>query len=114
MALTWKPQWSRIYPGVLLGFDAGARFFGVSLGYAYTINDRMQIDLNVAPGLYERHKTLPNLGSSVEFLTSLTLSWRVHQQQRIAVAFGHISNAHLAAYNPGSEMLELMYVFPLH
>lgn len=54
-----------------------------------------------------------DLGSAIEFRPQLELGYRFDNRSRMALAFGHISNAHLTDQNPGSEILTLYYHVPL-
>lgn len=52
------------------------------------------------------------LGSFWEFRSTAELSYRFENDSRLALAFGHISNAGLTKDNPGSEILTLYYHVP--
>lgn len=54
-----------------------------------------------------------NLGLEMEFRSSLELSRRFANGQRIGLGFAHLSNGALSDNNPGTESLYLMYAFPL-
>lgn len=54
-----------------------------------------------------------DLGSAIEFRSQLELGYRFDNRSRIALAFSHISNAHLTNQNPGSEILTVYYHVPL-
>jgi len=54
-----------------------------------------------------------DLGSAIEFRSQLELGYRFDDRSRMALAFGHISNAHLTDQNPGSEILTVYYHLPL-
>ena len=49
------------------------------------------------------------LGNSIEFRTTLEISYQLKNNNRIGLSFGHISNANLGANNPGVEILSLSY-----
>lgn len=106
-------SWHDIHPGAMLGFAGPAHYVSLTLTYGCRLSERLDIALTSGPGLYERSGWAPNLGSPVEFLSTLELSWRVYRRQRLAVAFGHMSNGHLNTYNPGSELLEVLYMVPV-
>ena len=53
-----------------------------------------------------------NLGNSIEFRTSIELSYQIKNNNRIALSFGHISNANIGDKNPGVEILSLLYQIP--
>ena len=49
------------------------------------------------------------LGNSIEFRTTLEISYQLKNNNRIGLSFGHISNANLGANNPGVEIFSLSY-----
>ncbi len=49
------------------------------------------------------------LGNSIEFRTTLEISYQLKNNNRIGLSLGHISNANLGANNPGVEILSLSY-----
>ena len=49
------------------------------------------------------------LGNSIEFRTTLEISYQLKNNNRIGLSFGHISNSNLGANNPGVEILSLSY-----
>ena len=49
------------------------------------------------------------LGNSIEFRTTLEISYQLKNNDRIGLSFGHISNFNLGANNPGVEILSLSY-----
>ena len=49
------------------------------------------------------------LGNSIEFRTTLEISYQLKNNNRIGLSFGHISNANLVANNPGVEIFSLSY-----
>jgi len=109
-----RHSWKRIHAGALAGFAGHSRYVAVNLVFDCDVGRRFRLTLSSGPGLYEHEDPAPNLGSPVEFLSTLELSWRVHRDQRLALALGHLSNAHLAPYNPGTEVATLVYLIPLH
>tara|TARA_B100000686_G_C16695717_1_gene920380 strand:+ start:774 stop:1301 length:528 start_codon:yes stop_codon:yes gene_type:complete len=53
-----------------------------------------------------------NLGHSVEFRTTLEISYELKSKNRIGFSFGHISNANLGDKNPGVEIINLSFQKP--
>lgn len=49
------------------------------------------------------------LGSTIEFRTTLEVSYQLKNKNRIGFSFGHISNANLGDKNPGVEIVNLSY-----
>ena len=52
-----------------------------------------------------------DLGSAIEFRSSLELSAAPAETIRVGLGFSHISNAHLGTRNPGVEVLTLRLAF---
>ncbi len=53
-----------------------------------------------------------NLGNDIQFRTTLEISYKLKNENRIGLSFGHISNANLGNKNPGVEILNLSYQIP--
>ena len=49
------------------------------------------------------------LGNTIEFRTTLEVSYQLKNENRIGFSFGHISNANIGEKNPGVEILSLSY-----
>ena len=49
------------------------------------------------------------LGNSIEFRSTLEVSYQLENKNRIGLSFGHISNANIAERNPGVEVISLSY-----
>ena len=49
------------------------------------------------------------LGNSIEFRTTLEISYQLKNNNRVGLSLGHISNANLGDNNPGVEILSLSY-----
>ena len=52
------------------------------------------------------------LGNTIEFRTTLEISYQFKNKNRIGLSFGHISNANLGGKNPGAEILNFSYQIP--
>jgi len=52
------------------------------------------------------------LGNNIEFRTTLEASYQLNNNNRIAVSFGHISNASIGDKNPGVEIISFSYQIP--
>ena len=53
-----------------------------------------------------------NLGNDLQFRTTLELNYKLENNNRIGLSFGHISNANLGDKNPGVEIISLSYQVP--
>ena len=49
------------------------------------------------------------LGNTIEFRTSVEISYQLKNKNRIGLSLGHISNANLGDNNPGVEIISLSY-----
>lgn len=113
VGFVWRQSWHGIHPGISAGFASHARFVALSGSYTWTLGSRFAVTLGTGPGIYRREGSAPNLGSPLEFLSTLAISCRVGHDHRVALAVGHISNANLAPYNPGANLIEILYQVPL-
>ena len=52
------------------------------------------------------------LGNTIEFRTTLEVSYQLKNSDRIGISFGHISNANIGKKNPGAEIISLSYQKP--
>ena len=52
------------------------------------------------------------LGHSIEFRTTLEISYELENKNRLGLSFGHISNANLGDKNPGVEIISFSYQIP--
>ncbi len=53
-----------------------------------------------------------NLGNDLQFRSSLELSYKLKNNNRIGLSLSHISNANLSDINPGVEILSFSYHIP--
>lgn len=54
-----------------------------------------------------------DLGYGVEFHDSIEVTYRFDNGQRVGAALVHMSNASLGSQNPGTEIIQAVYSFPL-
>ena len=52
------------------------------------------------------------LGNSIEFRSTLEVSYELKNKNRLGLSFGHISNANLGDKNPGVEIVSFSYQIP--
>ncbi len=52
------------------------------------------------------------LGNEIEFRTSLEISYKLKNSNKIGLSLSHISNANIGDKNPGVEVLSLSYQIP--
>lgn len=71
------------------------------------------ISPNEVVGLYYRGNG-KRLGSFVEFRSTIEAGYRFDNDMRISASLGHISNAGLSAYNPGTEIISGNVYIPIN
>jgi lipid A 3-O-deacylase len=86
-------------------YGLGGILFDIPLGSSFTFTP------NFGAGVYHDGDG-KQLGSFWQFRSTAELSYRFSDQSRVAVSFGHISNAGLTDQNPGSEILSIYYQVP--
>ena len=67
---------------------------------------------SLAAGYYEDGDGR-ELGHELEFRSSIELSYRFDNRTRLGIAFYHLSNANIGNFNPGTEVLSVVYSIPL-
>jgi opacity protein-like surface antigen len=92
---------------------------GATYGYA-GINWDLPIDairpFVITPGVKVggySHGNSKDLGYGVEFHDSIEVTYRFNSGHRIGAALVHMSNADLGNSNPGTEIIQAVYSFPL-
>ena len=89
--------------GIYLDDNAGTLFVGES--------SNILITPSFGFGVYDDGNG-KKLGNSIEFRTTIEVSYQLKNKNRIGLSFGHISNANLGDKNPGVEILSLSYQIP--
>ena len=80
--------------------------FGPRLNLA--LGSHWEVALSAGPGWYSDNQRL-NLGSKLEFRSSLYLFRTLGGGRRIGLAVSHYSNGGLAYHNPGAETVRILY-----
>jgi hypothetical protein len=106
----WRWNLFRPIAGLLTSSGGGA-FVYTGLVFEIELPLGLQLSPGFAPGI-ALARTDSDLGSAIEFRSSLELSAAVGEQLRVGLAFSHISNARLGERNPGVEVLVLGIAFP--
>jgi len=86
--------------GIYLEDNIGTLFKGESSNFIFTPS--------FGVGAYEDGNG-KKLGHTIEFRTTLEVSYELKNKNRIGLSFGHISNANLADSNTGVEIISLSY-----
>ncbi|HTP40436.1 MAG TPA: acyloxyacyl hydrolase [Steroidobacteraceae bacterium] len=113
MEYRWREEYAGLRPKFVFGFTHDARYYNLSIVKGWHVGNDWRLALSTGPGYFQRDRGAPDLGSKLEFLSSIELSRELVAGQRIGIAFQHISNAHLGRINPGSEILQLSYALPV-
>ena len=106
-------RWWVLHPmaGGMVTTD-GAWHLYAGFGIDVPIARRFLIRLGFAPGYYGQGGGKP-LGTALEFRSSFEIAWRFGEGWRIGLEGYHLSNADLAAHNPGNGSLLLALTIPL-
>lgn len=103
----------RLQPRVIGTWSThSSRFIGAGLLWHVSLSRRWDLAVGFAPGYYEREHG-PNLGSALEFLSTLEISRELRGHRRFGIELGHISNGSFGDENPGTETLRLFWQVPL-
>lgn len=95
--------------------DQGAQYYYTGIGYDVFFDDAHAwvFTPNFNVGAY-RQENGKDLGGTLEFKSSLELAYQWPGQQRLGIAFQHISNGEHYDTNPGTELLTVQFAFPIH
>lgn len=77
------------------------------------LGERVVLTPSTGVGLWE-HGSGKDLGSTIEFRSTIELAYRFDDRSRLGVAFGHISNAGIDSRNPGANIATVYYSLPLN
>lgn len=109
---SWEPVFQIRPMAGLEGTSADALYVFGGLMFDLFLGPHLFISPNEVVGLYGRGNG-KELGSAVEFRSTLEVGYRFDNAARISVSVGHISNAKLSAYNPGTELLSAHLYVPI-
>lgn len=76
------------------------------------VTNKLYLSPNFAAGAYSAGDDGKRLGGAIEFRSGIELAYQMPNQQRVGVAFNHISNASIYDRNPGVETLLVSYSLP--
>ncbi len=97
--------------GALVTLDGGFYTYA-GLGLDMFFGSRLVVTPSLAAGLYLEGGG-KDLGSVLEFRSSIQLAYRFDDRSRLGVQFHHISNAGIGDDNPGANSLLLTYSMPI-
>lgn len=95
--------------GVTANEDEAFWLYG-GLRYDFAFAKHWVVSPSISATLYEEGDS-KDLGGSLHFRSSLELSYRLTNGQRLGVALYHLSNAGIGEQNPGANSLVLVWTF---
>lgn len=98
--------------GINVTSDSAAYVYGGFNWDVPLINKQLYLIPNVVVGAYHSGSG-KDLGGAIEFRSGIELAYQFENQQRLGVAFNHISNASIYNHNPGGETVLVNYSVPL-
>ena len=107
------PIWWEIKPYV--GGEVtsdGSVWGGFGLYGDIPVTENLVITPSTAAGFYAQGDSDLDLGYPLEFRSQIEASYIFPSENRVGIAFGHISNASLDEDNPGTEILNLYWHIP--
>jgi hypothetical protein len=106
-------QWKSIRPlaGVLTSSSGGAYLY-TGIVADIPLPGGLRLSPGFAPGVVIATGDR-DLGSPIEFRSSIELSLAPVDRLRLGLGLTHISNAHLSQHNPGVELLTFSVALPL-
>tara|TARA_B100001989_G_C24542791_1_gene468676 strand:+ start:1271 stop:1783 length:513 start_codon:yes stop_codon:yes gene_type:complete len=93
----------------ILGTTDGSFWGGGGLYYDFTLNERWAVTPSLGVGLYTDGSNDVDLGHPIEFRSQIEVSYKLRNEDKLALSFSHFSNAGLGDTNTGVESLSLHY-----
>jgi lipid A 3-O-deacylase len=109
----WAGRWWVLHPmaGGMVTTDGSWNLYA-GFGIDVPLGRRVLVRLGFAPGYYEQGGG-KDMGQALQFRSSFEIGWRFGDGWRIGLEGYHLSNADLAAHNPGEGSLLLALTIPL-
>ncbi len=76
------------------------------------IANQLYVSPNFAAGAYKAGDDGKRLGGVIEFRSGIEVAYQMPNQQRVGLAFNHMSNANIYNKNPGVETALVTYSIP--
>lgn len=83
------------------------------LKHDWRLKHNLVFTTSLGVGLFDSTNNL-DLGHPVEFRTGFELTYRFKNDYRLGVVAYHLSNSRLSHKNPGTEVVALSFLIPLH
>jgi len=104
----------QIHPKLLLARSTkAANYAQLGLFFNWDALSPLRVTFSTGPGVYQRNHEARDLRFWLQFHSALELSLKLSARERVAVSFGHLSNAGLRQPNPGAEVLSVSYSIAL-
>ncbi|MFZ4124874.1 MAG: acyloxyacyl hydrolase [Rickettsiales bacterium] len=109
------------YLPIYMGLRPIAGFFvdtdGALYGYAgfnwdFYLTDSILFTPTASVGAYSQGDGM-DLGHGLEFRTGIELAYELESKSRVGLQLTHLSNASIGHKNPGTEILQVNYAYPL-
>lgn len=113
-SLEYRPSFEYLNVRPWVGTDFGYQLFYVAGGILTHLHltGNYFLTPSFGIGFYSSNKGI-ELGSHLEFRSGIELRYVFPDKNALAFHFGHVSNGSLGEKNPGSEILKVIYYFPL-
>ena len=107
----YKLWFLKPFGGLMVNTDKAVYGYGGLLVDIY-FGKRWVLTGNTAIGAYS-HGDSKELGSVLEFRSGLEFAFRFDNRARLGVGIHHLSNAGIGSQNPGTEILSVIFSWPL-
>lgn len=104
-------QYIKPWAGVEFTTD-GSVWGGAGLLADIPLTDRFYLIPSFGVGLYTKGSSDKDLDYPIQFRSQIEAGYTFENQNRLGMAFGHLSNASLGDDNPGTEVLNLYWHVP--
>lgn len=110
----FKDQFNGLRPAVgIMGTTDNAAYAYAGAYWDLPLNtEPLIITPGFAAGAYH-HGDGKDLGSGIEFRSTIEVAYQMEAGNRIGLGFSHISNASIGNDNPGAETLQVVYSHPM-
>lgn len=103
----FRPTWQTLRP--VIGYSSTIdhdEYIYVGGRYFFALDENWQFNPSFGIGLFDKGGDV-DLGGSVEFRSSLEISYRINEHVHIGLELAHLSNSRLYKSNPGTETVSL-------
>lgn len=90
----------------------GSVWGGFGFYYDAMLTENIYLAPTLSVGLYAQGGSDLDLGHTIEFRSQLEVGYEFDSNDRLGLAFGHLSNASIDDQNPGTEVLNVYWHIP--